>query len=108
MSNTQYVYFHKGGARMSDNVVVQPHKKQLLNRLKRIEGQIRGIHRMVEEDRYCVDILLQVAAVKSATNQVALKLMEDHTRHCVSKAIKNNDEDEVINELMDVVTRLTK
>ena len=93
---------------MSDKKVVQPHKQQLLNRLKRIEGQVRGIHRMVETDRYCVDILLQVAAVKSAMNQVALKLREDHTRHCVSKAIKNNSADEVIDELMDVMTRLTK
>lgn len=93
---------------MSEKTVVQPHKTQLSNRLKRIEGQVRGIERMIEEDRYCVDILLQVAAVKSAMNQVALALMEDHTRHCVSKAIKNNDEDAVINELMDVVKRLTK
>lgn len=93
---------------MNDKTVVQPHKTKLINRLKRIEGQVRGIGRMIEEDRYCVDILLQVAAVKSAMNQVALALMEDHTRHCVSNAIKNNNEDEVIDELMDVVKRLTK
>lgn len=63
---------------------------------------------MIEENRYCVDILLQVAASKSALNQVALALMEDHTRHCVSKAIKNNEEAEAIEELMEVVKRLTK
>ncbi|AQS55496.1 metal-sensitive transcriptional regulator [Novibacillus thermophilus] len=93
---------------MRDKSVVQPHKTELFNRLKRIEGQVRGIQRMIEEDRYCIDILFQVAAVKSAMNQVALKLMEDHTRHCVSKAIKNNNEDDAIDELMDVVKRLTK
>jgi DNA-binding FrmR family transcriptional regulator len=93
---------------MRDKTVVQPHKTELFNRLKRIEGQVRGIQRMIEEDRYCIDILFQVAAVKSAMNQVALKLMEDHTRHCVSKAIKNNNEDDAIDELMDVVKRLTK
>lgn len=94
---------------MSDEKrVVQPHKTKMLNRLKRIEGQVRGIQRMIEEDRYCIDVLFQVAAVKSAMNQVALILMEDHTRHCVSRAIKNNDESEVIDELMDVIKRLTK
>lgn len=93
---------------MDEKTVVQPHKTQLLNRLKRVEGQVRGIQRMVEEDRYCVDILLQIAAVKSAMHQVALAVMEDHTRHCVSQAIKNNDkEDEAIQELMAVVKRLT-
>lgn len=92
----------------TEKTVVQPNKTKLLNRLKRIEGQVRGIQRMIEENRYCVDILLQVAASKSALNQVALALMEDHTRHCVSKAIKNNEEAEAIEELMEVVKRLTK
>lgn len=88
--------------------VVQPHKKQVLNRLKRIEGQIRGIQSMVEDDRYCIDILTQVTAAQSAINKVAMTLVEDHTRHCVSDAIKNRKEDEVITELMDVIQRLAK
>ena len=88
--------------------VVQPNKTQLLNRLKRIEGQVRGVHKMVEEDRYCVDILNQLAAIKAATNKVAMALMEDHTRHCVSRAIKNNQDDTIIPELMDVIQRLVK
>ncbi|WP_054949456.1 metal-sensitive transcriptional regulator [Numidum massiliense] len=88
--------------------VVQPNKEKLQNRLKRIEGQVRGIQRMIEEDRYCVDILFQVAAVKSAMNAVAIALMEDHTRHCVSRAVQTNGAEEAIAELMEVVKRLTK
>ncbi|OJF18302.1 MAG: hypothetical protein A6D91_12570 [Bacillaceae bacterium G1] len=63
---------------------------------------------MIQDDRYCVDILVQIAAVKSAVEQVALMLIEDHTRHCVSRAIKNNEEEQAIGELMDVIRRLTK
>src|SRR5690606_86550 len=87
---------------------VQPNKQQLLNRLKRIEGQVRGVHQMVENDRYCVDILHQVSAIQSAMNKVSLALLEDHTHHCVSKAIKENKGEEEINELMDVMKTMTK
>ncbi|MDN7242392.1 metal-sensitive transcriptional regulator [Planococcus sp. N028] len=87
---------------------IQPNKQQLLNRLKRIEGQVRGVHQMVENDRYCVDILHQVSAIQSAMNKVSLALLEDHTHHCVSKAIKENKGEEAINELMDVMRTMTK
>ncbi|SDH89024.1 DNA-binding transcriptional regulator, FrmR family [Alteribacillus persepolensis] len=87
---------------------VQPNKQQLLNRLKRIEGQVRGVHSMVENDRYCVDILNQVAAVQSAMNKVSLALMEDHTHHCVANAIKNGEGEESIEELMEVMKRMLK
>jgi DNA-binding FrmR family transcriptional regulator len=87
---------------------VQPNKQQLLNRLKRIEGQVRGVHQMVENDRYCVDILHQVSAIQSAMNKVSLALLEDHTHHCVSKAIKENKGEEAINELMEVMKTMTK
>lgn len=87
---------------------VQPNKQQLLNRLKRIEGQVRGVHQMVESDRYCVDILHQVSAIQSAMNKVSLALLEDHTQHCVAKAIKENKGEEAINELMDVMKTMTK
>ena len=63
-------------------------KAKLLARLKRIEGQVRGISRMVEEDKYCVEILIQIAAVKAALNKVGLVLLEDHTRGCVRRAIQ--------------------
>ncbi|MCP3027773.1 metal-sensitive transcriptional regulator [Halobacillus sp. A5] len=92
----------------SGKSTVQPNKQQLLNRLKRIEGQVRGVHSMVENDKYCVDILNQIAAVQSAMNKVSLALMEDHTHHCVSNAIKNNNGEEAINELMDVMKRMVK
>ncbi|PSL36324.1 DNA-binding FrmR family transcriptional regulator [Planomicrobium soli] len=87
---------------------IQPNKQQLLNRLKRIEGQVRGVHQMVENDRYCVDILHQVSAIQSAMNKVSLALLEDHTHHCVAKAIKENKGEEAINELMDVMKTMTK
>lgn len=87
---------------------LQPNKQQLLNRLKRIEGQVRGVHQMVENDRYCVDILHQVSAIQSAMNKVSLALLEDHTHHCVAKAIKDNKGEEAINELMDVMKTMTK
>ncbi|WP_413376451.1 metal-sensitive transcriptional regulator [Alkalihalobacillus sp. 1P02AB] len=87
---------------------VQPNKQQLLNRLKRIEGQVRGIHSMVESDRYCVDILNQIAAVQAALNKVSVALTEDHTHHCVSKAIQEGNGEEAIDELMTVVKRMIR
>ncbi|MCY0888830.1 MAG: metal-sensitive transcriptional regulator [Alicyclobacillaceae bacterium] len=81
----------------------------LLARLKRIEGQVRGIQKMLEDDRYCVDILVQLAAVKSATHQVALSLLESHTQHCVRSALeRGTDGDVKIEELMDVLRKFTK
>ncbi|MCM3760780.1 metal-sensing transcriptional repressor [Alkalihalobacillus oceani] len=83
-------------------------KEQLVNRLKRIEGQVRGIQNMIENDRYCVDILIQISAIQAAMKKVSLHLMEDHTRHCVKDAIQKGNGDEAISELMEVVERLTK
>ncbi|HLS91674.1 MAG TPA: metal-sensitive transcriptional regulator [Limnochordia bacterium] len=83
-------------------------KAKLLARLKRIEGQVRGIYRMVEEDKYCVEILIQIAAVKAALNKVGLVLLEDHTRGCVRRAIQTSEDDEAIDELMDVIMRFVK
>ncbi|WP_227938112.1 metal-sensing transcriptional repressor [Alkalihalobacillus deserti] len=83
-------------------------KEQLVNRLKRIEGQVRGIQNMIETDRYCVDILIQIAAINAAMKKVSLQLMENHTKHCVADAIQRGDGEEAISELMDVVERLTK
>ena len=60
-------------------------KDLLVKRLHRIEGQVRGIERMVDEDRYCIDILTQIAAVKTALEQVGAKLLEDHVTHCVAR-----------------------
>jgi DNA-binding FrmR family transcriptional regulator len=63
-------------------------KKRYLDRLKRIEGQARGIHRMVEEEQYCIDILTQISALTSALEGVALRLLDDHLKHCVADAAR--------------------
>lgn len=85
-----------------------PHadRKKLLDRLRRIEGQVRGLQRMVEEERYCVDVLIQVAAVRAALDAVALQLLEQHTHHCVQDAIRSGNGDEAIDEVLAVVKRL--
>jgi len=66
-------------------------KDALIKRLHRIEGQVRGIERMVDEERYCIDILTQIAAVSTAMEIVSLKLLEDHVRHCVADALAAGD-----------------
>ncbi|AMA53862.1 copper-sensing transcriptional repressor CsoR [Bacillus inaquosorum] len=83
-------------------------KDQIINRLKRIEGQVRGIQNMVENDRYCVDILVQISAVQAAMKNVALHLLEDHAHHCVADAIKSGDGEQAISELLDVFKKFTK
>ena len=75
----------------------------VLKRLKRIEGQVRGLQRMVEDDRYCVDILTQIAATTAALDSVGLQVMEDHVRHCV-----RDGGDEKVDELMGVVRRFVR
>ena len=83
-------------------------KDKLINRLKRIEGQVRGIQNMIETDRYCVDILTQVSAINAALKKVSLQLLENHTNHCVSNAIQNGEGEAAIQELMDVFERFSK
>ena len=86
-------------------------KDLLIKRLHRIEGQVRGIERMVEDDRYCIDILTQIAAVKTALEQVGARLLEDHVTHCVRDALASGDEqaaEEKSAELLDAVQRFLK
>ena len=83
-------------------------KQNLLTRLRRIEGQTRGLQRMVEEDKYCVDIMNQIAGVQSALEQVTLLLMENHFQHCVTEAIQAGQGDEKIHEIMDVLKHYTR
>ena len=75
-------------------------KEELQKRLRRIEGQVRGVARMVEDDRYCVEVITQLAAVRAALDAVALHLLEDHTRGCVQSAIRSNRGEPAIGELM--------
>ena len=83
-------------------------KKKIVQRLKRIEGQIRGLQRMIEDDKYCVDILIQVTAARAALDKVGLALFEGHTRNCLIDAIKDDQSDTAVDELMDVITRFIK
>ncbi len=83
-------------------------KKKILTRLRRIEGQTRGIQRMVEEDKYCVDIMTQIAGVQSALEQVSLLLMENHLLHCVTEAIQEGKGDEKITEIMEVIKHYSR
>ena len=85
-------------------------KDRYLARLKRIEGQARGIHRMVDEDAYCIDILTQISAVTAALENVALGLLDDHLKHCVTAAIRDGDgrAEAKIKEASDAIARLVK
>lgn len=85
---------------------VPPDKSRLLARLSRIDGQVRGVARMVEEDRYCLDVLTQLAAVKSALNQVSMQLLESHARGCVARAMRDGEGEAAIAELLTVLKRL--
>src|SRR5437763_7192935 len=83
-------------------------KDQLLARLRRIEGQIRGIEGMVEEDRYCIDVLTQISAAQAALDKVALGLLDQHAHHCVMGAEEPAERDEKTAELMAAVGRVMR
>src|SRR5699024_4725855 len=83
-------------------------KYQLTNRLKLGEGQVRGIQKMVDEDRYCMDVLIQIDAINAALNTVGTRLIEHHTSHCVMEAIESGDGDKAVNELVDVMKQYVK
>ena len=94
-----YGYLHAG------------HKDALINRMRRIQGQARGIEKMITEDRYCIDILTQIAAVTTALEAVAGKILEDHVNHCVRGALASGDEAvaaEKSRELLEAVHRFTR
>ena len=88
---------------MTHGYVQSEQKDALVKRLKRIEGQVRGLQKMIEDERYCIDILTQVSAVTAALDGVGLRVMEDHVRHCVRAG-----GDEKIDELMGAVERLVR
>ncbi len=83
-------------------------KDALLKRLKRIEGQTRGIQGMVEDDRYCIDVLTQISAVQAALDKVALGLLDGHARHCVVDGHADGSPEELTDELMAAVGRLMR
>jgi CsoR family transcriptional regulator, copper-sensing transcriptional repressor len=85
-------------------------KDKYLNRLRRIEGQVRGLQRMVDEDKYCIDILTQISAVNSALQSVALGLLENHLGHCVAEAVAEGGDTatEKVREASSAIERLVK
>ena len=83
-------------------------KDQLLTRLRRIEGQVRGVERMVEDDRYCIDVLTQISAVQAALDKVALGLLDGHARHCLVEGHADGSPQELSDELMAAVGRLMR
>ena len=83
-------------------------KEGIIKRLKRIEGQVKGIQRMIEEERYCVDILTQISAIRSAINKVGSIILENHMKGCVSQSIKEGNSEEMINELMKTIDKFVK
>ena len=86
-------------------------KDALIKRLHRIEGQVRGIEKMVDNDRYCIDILTQIAAVNTALESLALKILEEHVRHCVAGALASGDESDAqtkTEELIGAVQRFAR
>lgn len=83
-------------------------KDDLIRRLKRIEGQMRGLQKMIAEDKYCVDILTQISSAEAALHKVAMLVLEKHTYSCVVRAIQEGRGDEAIKELMGVLTKFSR
>jgi DNA-binding FrmR family transcriptional regulator len=86
-------------------------KDALINRLHRIEGQVRGIENMVDQDRYCIDIITQISAITTALDAVAFKILDDHVNHCVAGALASGDEEgaaEKSRELLEAVHRFAR
>jgi DNA-binding FrmR family transcriptional regulator len=83
-------------------------KDQLLTRLRRIEGQVRGVQGMVDDERYCIDVLTQISAVQAALDKVALGLLDQHAHHCVIGASSASERDAKTDELMGAVGRLMR
>ena len=97
--------------RVSENQHGYIHRKDdYLKRLRRIEGQARGLQRMVEEEQYCIDILTQVSAMTKALHAVSLGLLEEHLGHCVVSAARSSDEEaeQKVTEAMDAIARLVR
>ena len=82
-------------------------KDQLQTRLRRVEGQVRGVQNMVEEDRYCIDVITQISAIQAALDKVALGLLDDHARHCIVHG-RSDDKTDMTDELMAAVGRLMR
>ena len=94
--------------RGAEKSAIQSDKDALIKRLNRIEGQVRGVARMIVDDRYCVDVLNQISAMQSAMDAVAIQLLENHTHSCVQSAIKSGNGDAAISEMMTVLRKFAR
>lgn len=83
-------------------------KKELMTRLNRIEGQVRGIGKMIDEDRYCIDVLTQISAVRAAIDKLALQMLKGHARGCVADAFRHERGETAIDELIIVLDKFMK
>ncbi|MBI2858027.1 MAG: metal-sensitive transcriptional regulator [Chloroflexi bacterium] len=83
-------------------------KEALLSRLKKVEGQARGIQRMVEENRYCLDIVQQLTALSGALDEISLMVLKDHIAGCVARAVRDDPDDPHVKELIDVIRKVMK
>ena len=98
----------EAGAAHAHPAVARTDGKALTQRINRIEGQVRGIGRMIAEDRYCIDVLTQVSAVQAALDALALQLLEHHLHGCVQHAVKSGDGDRAIDEALTVIRKFAR
>ena len=83
-------------------------RQEIIRRLKRIEGQVKGVQKMIEEEKYCVDVLTQIAAIRAAVNKVGGLILENHSMRCIQNAAKSEDGEQVMKELLDTVQKFLK
>ena len=95
-------------SRSAHHTVARRDKDELLKRMNRIGGQVEGVARMIDADRYCIDILTQVAAIRSALDALGLKLLHDHAQGCMQQAVRSGDGKRAIDEMMQVVQRFAR
>jgi len=93
-----------GGGGMTVNRYAE-NRDQLLKRVNRLEGQVRGIGRMIDEDRYCIDIVNQLSAIQAAARELSLQLLEGHVRHCVVNAVQAENAEPKVRELVEALGR---
>jgi len=98
----------RAAPRPAHPLVARGNKTGLAKRLNRIEGQVRGIGRMIDEDRYCIDVLTQVSAVQSALDALALQLLEHHLHGCVQHAVRSGEGDRAMEEALGVIRKFAR
>nr|WP_276536998.1 metal-sensitive transcriptional regulator [Anaerosalibacter massiliensis] len=101
----KWLKYYKGGIRVGKE---EEKKVAIINRLRRIEGQVKGIQKMVGEDKVCGDILVQIAAARAALNKVGGMILEDHMKDCIKASLDNSTDEKVLDDLIDTILKYTK